>query len=135
MRRSLPILVLFFLSGCASIFPENTSSKRKRSASVKFSTEQDIPKSKVRPSAYSGTLQRYNPSFWQLPFFESDYDYHITDKKGETIAFLDISDLATGTPLTNLLGKNITVNGQSFPHKYRGVVVVKAKNIVVSTDS
>jgi hypothetical protein len=127
------ITIFLFLSGCSSIFPEHTTEIHKRSESAKFSAEQDIPQAKVRPYAYSGTLKRYD-SFWTLPFLGPNYDYYISDAKGNIVAFLDISELATGTSLANLIDKTITVNGQTAPHKYRGVIIVKAKHIVVVTN-
>jgi hypothetical protein len=91
-----------------------------------------IPFAAVRPYAYSGIFKRYKPSLWQWPFFRPNYEYHITDEKGKAIIFLDLSALATGTPLINFQGKMVTVNGPSSPHRYRGVMVVKAQNIVAS---
>ena len=91
-------------------------------------SELNIPPAKVRPSAYSGILKP-SPSMF---LFRPNYDYCITDKKGNIVAFIDASELVTGTPLLNLNGKEITVTGQSFPHKYRGVIVVKAQSIVIN---
>ncbi|MDR1434875.1 MAG: hypothetical protein LBI77_00510 [Puniceicoccales bacterium] len=96
---------------------------------TKRSPEQNIPLAKVRPCVYNGRLKRCQSSFFNIPFFRAGYEYCITDEKGETIAFLDISNLAIGTSLYNFCGRNITVNGPSSPHKYRGVMVIKAQNI------
>jgi hypothetical protein len=91
-----------------------------------------IPSSAVRPYAYSGILKRYEPPLWQWLFPQPRYEYYITDEKGKAIIFLDLSALATGTPLINFQGKMVTVNGPSSPHRYRGVMVVKAQNIIAS---
>jgi hypothetical protein len=124
--------IALLLSGCSSIFTEN-SSNHKRPRTTKFSSDRDIPQAKAHPYAYSGTLKRCD-SPWIPPFLKPNYDYCITDTKGDTIAFLDVSDLAIGIPLANLTGKTVTVNGQTFPHKYRGVIVVKVKHIIVTTN-
>jgi hypothetical protein len=116
-----PIVILLFLSGCANIFPRNKSA------------DQDIPQAKVRPYAYSGLLKR-NDSFWKLPFGGPDYDYYIADKKGNKMAFLDISELAIGTSLADLVGKTVTVNGQTFPHRYCGIIIIKAKHIILAAN-
>ena len=92
-------------------------------------SESNIPSAKVRPSAYSGTLKPAKSVF----LFRPNYDYCITDKKDNTIAFIDTTELVTGTPLLNLKGKEITVTGQSFPHKYRGVIVIKAQSIIINS--
>jgi hypothetical protein len=122
--------ISFIFSGCSSVFLGNSSQIPKHSAAVP-SAKQDIPYAKVRPYAYSGILKRCHSSFWHLPLFRSNYDYCIVDTRGNTIAFLDISDLATRAPLANLIDKTITVNGPSFSHKFRGVVVIKAKYIAI----
>jgi hypothetical protein len=127
----MAIALLF--SGCSSIFSEDSSKIHKHSDSTKSSTDSDIPQAKAHPYAYSGTLKRCD-SFWIPSFWKPNYDYRITDSKGDTIAFLDVSDLAIGIPLANLMGKTVTVNGQTFPHKYRGVIVVKVKHIIATTN-
>jgi hypothetical protein len=104
--------------------------RREHRRPVKFSTDQDIPTAKVRPSAYSGRLERFQANFFQLFFPHPNYEYRIKDEKGEIIAFLDTSNLATATPLINLEGKMVTVNGSSAPHRYRGTIVIKAKYVV-----
>jgi hypothetical protein len=109
--------------------------RKTQMVSAKSPSAPDIPQSKVRPCAYSGTLKRHEPSLWQWLFFRPNYEYHITDEKGKAIVFLDLSALATGTPLTHFLGKTVTVNGPSSPHNYRGVMIVKAQYIVGSGNS
>ncbi|MDR1303032.1 MAG: hypothetical protein LBJ81_00225 [Puniceicoccales bacterium] len=108
------------------------NAKTPQITSSSSSDNPQIPTATVRPYAYSGVLKRREPSLWQWPFFQPNYEYHITDKKGKAIIFLDLSTLATGTSLANLLGKMVTVNGPSSPHRYRGAMVVKAQNIVAS---
>jgi hypothetical protein len=124
-------VIMLLLSGCSSTFSGNLSQTRKHHES--YSTAPDIPQAKVRPYAYSGTLKRYEPSIWLLPFLRPNYDYCIADEKGNTVAFLDISDLAMGTSLASLMGKTVTVSGQTAPHKYRGVIIIKAKHIIAMT--
>jgi hypothetical protein len=104
--------------------------RREHHQPVKFSTDQDIPTAKIRPSAYSGRLERFQANFFQLFLPHPNYEYRIRDEKGKIIAFLDTSNLATATPLVNLVGKVVTVNGSSSPHRYRGTIVVKAKYVV-----
>lgn len=89
-----------------------------------------IPEAKVRPSVYSGILKTVH-SFW----FRSHYTFRITDTKGKTIAYLDTSQLVTGAPLCNYQGKEVTVTGRTFPHRHRGVVVIKAQSLAPSTNS
>jgi hypothetical protein len=125
----LEIAIALLLSGCFSIFPEDSSKIHKHSE--KSSSNPDIPRAKAHPYAYSGTLKHCD-SFWIPPFFKPNYDYCIADTKDNTIAFLDVSNLAIGTSLANLIGKTVTVSGQTFPHKYRGVIVVKVKHIIAT---
>jgi hypothetical protein len=125
------MVIALLFSGCSSIFPGDSSKIRKHSE--KSPIDSDIPQAKAHPYAYSGTLKRCD-SFWIPSFWNPNYDYRIVDSKGDTIAFLDVSDLAIGIPLANLIGKTVTVNGQTFPHKYRGVIVVKVKHIVAPTN-
>jgi hypothetical protein len=100
-----------------------------RTAATRHSKTQDIPQSKVRSHTYAGVLKPYEPPLWQWLFPRQNDAYHITDDRGRTIVFLDFSALATGTPLTNFLGKAVTVQGSSTPHPRRGTMVVKAQNI------
>ncbi|MDR0740971.1 MAG: hypothetical protein LBF34_04670 [Puniceicoccales bacterium] len=125
--------IAFLFSGCSSIFFGDSSEIRKHSESTKPSPDSDIPQAKAHPYAYSGTLKRCD-SFWIPSFWKPNYDYCITDSKGDTIAFLDVSNLAIGTSLANLIGKTVTVSGQTFPHKYRGIIVVKVKHIIATTN-
>jgi hypothetical protein len=125
--KELTILCLLLATPISQIF--SAQHIRCHTKSTKRSSEENILLAKVRPYAYNGRLKRCQSLLFSIPFFGAGYDYCITDEKGKTIAFLDISNLATGTPLYNLCGKNITVNGPSSPHKYRGVMVIRAQNI------
>jgi hypothetical protein len=126
-------IVLLLLSGCTSIFPENTTGTQRDPESVERSDGRDISRTRARPYAYSGTLKRYDPSPWVLPFFRPNYDYCIADEKGNTMAFLDISGLATGASMASFIDKTVIVNGQTSPHRYRGVIIIKAKHIILTT--
>ena len=125
MRYFCSLFFIVFAALCANA--KHALSRRAAHAPVTVS-ESNIPPAKIRPSAYSGIL-KLTRSFLLL---RPNYEYCITDKKGNTVAFIDTSELVTGTPLLNLSGKEITVTGQTFPHKYRGVIVVKAQSIVTS---
>jgi hypothetical protein len=122
------VATVLFFSGCSGIFSENSSALNKQAKFAK-SFDREIPQAKVRPCAYSGILKHCD-SFWLLPFWKPNYDYCIADIKGNTITFLDISDLAMGISLANFIDKMVTVHGQTFPHKHRGIIVVKAKHLV-----
>jgi hypothetical protein len=125
--KGLTIWSLLFATPISQI--SSAQCIRRHTKSTKRSSEENIPLAKVRPCVYNGRLERCQSPFFNLPFFGAGYDYCIADERGKTIAFLDISNLAMGTPLYNLCGKNITVNGPSSPHKYRGVMIIRAQNI------
>jgi hypothetical protein len=118
--------IALLFSGCSSIFFGNSSTPDKQPEPNK-STDRSIEQAKVRPQAYSGILKRYDP-FWLLPFWKPIYDYCIADIKGNTVAFLDISELAMG--ISSFIDKTVIIYGQTSPNKYRGAIVVKAKHLV-----
>ena len=117
---------LFFIIFAAFYAEAKPALSRRVSHNVVTVSEANIPPAKVRPSAYSGFLKPSKSFFLLRP----NYEYCLTDKKGNTVAFIDTSTLVTGTPLLSFTGKEITVNGQTFPHKYRGVIVIKAQSII-----
>ncbi|MDR2201088.1 MAG: hypothetical protein LBN94_03200 [Puniceicoccales bacterium] len=121
-----------FLEGRPHRSHENWAYHREHGQPVKFSTDPDIPTAKVRPSTYSGRLERFRANFFQLFLPHPNYEYRIKDDKGKITAFLDTSNLATATPLVNLVGKIVTVNGSSSPHRHRGTIIIKAKYIAPS---
>ncbi|MDR3317537.1 MAG: hypothetical protein LBS71_01885 [Puniceicoccales bacterium] len=132
MKYFLLIISIFSYSFSVG-YPRRTYLKINSTRSPTIFT-QEIPSSKIRPPAYSGKLLRFQSTFWRSLFLSPNYEYYITDTKGHTVAFIDTTNLATGTSLVNLLGKTVTVNGSSFPHKYRGVMVVQAKYIVATAN-
>jgi hypothetical protein len=94
-----------------------------------YSGKQATTFGKIRLYFYGGYLRRVVSPI--LLFSSSHYSYCLSDEHGKTIAFLDISDLATSTPLINYLGKRVSVRGISFPHKYRGVMVIKVQHMAI----
>lgn len=124
--KKLPLLLVFLLPVVVSARHRDYSFSQPRNTQ-KIVYDQDIPKAKINPTIYSGKLKYNGNSFFSF-LWRPKYDYSLTGTNGETTAFLDITNLST--PLLNLEGKTITVNGQAFPHKYRGVMVIVAQSIL-----